>query len=839
MNRFRKAISVGMSAALLASLFTVIAASSVLASTTVTSAGSVPRGGTSTNAVSVTMTENTAACFAAGGGTLIYTITTAGVTFDGTPTIAAPGSLGATVTSTTTSFTVTATASDTGNIEQITVSGLKLKATTAAALGAITATLTGTLSACVLGTATAIGTLGTQVNAAATPAVTINVTSQCGFDNTATTLTQATFTTGGPDGRDLSLVTALSAGVQTATFSAGTNIHTVGQTVSQTVPACAAALSPGTVVDVVVQNVPAGAATVQPGEFNQAVANTTVTELTAGYLADNTVLTFTLNTGLFSNSPIAWVSGGTGLTLGGDTVVISQSPCNLSFDRKSCSVTVTDVSTAAAQVTLGDAGNVAGVGTAVADPVLVDIPAGTAIGSAINITVTGAPAIVVDVDAQTVAFVARVVVGTAAQPTIYIGENDQPTGQITITESGAGFFTDGTGSNNAFALCLRTGESFTRAPFAVVTAGDLKLLVGLVGGTSVLGTLYNESTTGASCARWTVYTASTTASTIEIRGSDSAGAVLPSGANNGPRLSVPTTGLAAAPGATVSDILIGTQANILAGLGLSSKVSNATRAFRNQPQVVAVSQPVIARGATRAVLGDITITETQAGQFKATEVIEICILSLATPAGNNAVATFTSGNTADNPIVTTNTGTGLLAHVNAGTIGGSCFDLTVDQQASGALGVITISNMIVSVLGDAPVANLLVEVESFTAGTKIFQTVSPARIGNPIAGTAATRLGVTQVGAFTTSTKVQTVGRYVTYRLDFGVAAAGRAVQIWGATKTGNDWSAFTVVTTRTANASGVVYYYIRQNSATWRSYRGFWVTGGAWTPARQARWIP
>jgi hypothetical protein len=75
--------------------------------------------------------------------------------------------------------------------------------------------------------------------------------------------------------------------------------------------------------------------------------------------------------------------------------------------------------------------------------------------------------------------------------------------------------------------------------------------------------------------------------------------------------------------------------------------------------------------------------------------------------------------------------------------------------------------------------------------------------------------------------------------MDFGVAAAGKRVEIWGATKTGNDWSAFTKVTARIANASGVVYYYIRQNSATWKSYRGFFVDGGAWTPARQARWIP
>jgi hypothetical protein len=116
--------------------------------------------------------------------------------------------------------------------------------------------------------------------------------------------------------------------------------------------------------------------------------------------------------------------------------------------------------------------------------------------------------------------------------------------------------------------------------------------------------------------------------------------------------------------------------------------------------------------------------------------------------------------------------------------------------------------------------------------------VSNAKIGSVLAGTAASRLGVTQVGAFTTSTKVQKVGMYVTFRFDFGVVAAGAHVDIWGATKTGNDWTGFSKVTSRVANASGVVYYYIRQSSATWMSYRAAWGGGGVMTPARQARWI-
>ena len=248
---------------------------------------------------------------------------------------------------------------------------------------------------------------------------------------------------------------------------------------------------------------------------------------------------------------------------------------------------------------------------------------------------------------------------------------------------------------------------------------------------------------------------------------------------------------------------------------------------------------MIVRGSTRAALGNITITETQAGQFKATENIRFCIQGLATPAGNNDVAMFKGGNTADNPVVSTNTASGLLATVNTSSSLSQCFSITVNQQATGTLGVITLSNMWVLVLGDAPAANVLVRVNSTVAGVTIDQVVSPARIGNPLAGTASSRLGVTQVGAFTTSTKVARVNRYVTFRFDFGIAAAGKNVSIYAATKTGNDWSGFAKVTGRTANASGVVYYHIRKSAAAWGSFRAYWSGGGAWTPARQARWIP
>lgn len=473
---------------------------------------------------------------------------------------------------------------------------------------------------------------------------------------------------------------------------------------------------------------------------------------------------------------------------------------------------------------------------------LIDVDASVAQGTSITIVVSTSPALPVKVVDNVVATVSRVIIGVGATPTIYINENDQQSGQLSLSESVAGQFKDAADvlGQNWFGLCQLSGETYTRAPFAVVTVGDLKLRDGAAAATSVKGTLFSNGS--QSCVKWQVWTKSTVASTIEICGSDAAGVVLPSGAANGPRLSVPGW---TAPGPTLTQVNVGTEAEVNSNQVKQTIATNAVRAYRNQPVVAAVSQTVIARGAVRAPLGNVTITETQAGQLKAGEGIELCLEDLATPAGRNDVARFKFGNTADNPIVSTNTASGLLAVFDGFDKNQSCFYVDVVQQATGSLGVITISNMWVFVLGDAPTAALLLNVEGndncecSTSAQYFNQVVSPARVGNVVAGTATSRLGVTQVGAFTTSTKVAKVTKYITFRFDFGVAAAGQRVEIWGATKTGNDWTGFAKVTARTANASGVVYYYIRQNAATWKSYRAMWAGTGALTPARQGRWIP
>lgn len=848
LTSWRKAISAGVTATLLASLFAFVAAPAVSAAVSVTSAGSVARGSTTTGAgFSIVLTENTAACLVAatvaGADDLRVTLTdsaasAATVDFTGTPSITAPGSLGASAAVSGGDLVIQLTGTDTTNVEQITVSGLQVSTTSGAALGAVTATLTGAAAACFIGaTTTATGVVAVGIAAGSTSVI-VNV-DECDFAVTDTTdfvpgmLSFAT----SPETRNITAVAAgPGPGQQTLTIQATANNHNLGEVISQTgVPNCAGA-AVGTAATVTGRlDLTAVAGTnVFPGENNQIITGATVTLTTPGAggttdgLPSGSVVTFTLPTGIqYSVAPAVAYTG----------AITGPATCALSFDRQSCSITTTAASAAGNTITLSG--------------FRVDVASTVPLGTPVNVTVTTSPSRTVVPASVRIAFVQRTVIGVGGIPTIFINVNDQNTGMLTLTETSAGFFRAGVGENNAFGICFTTGEILTRPPVAVVTSGDLQLLSGVVGAAQATGTLYTVpnsllvppgTTDDWSCARWTVFGRASTpvVSTIEIRGADASNVVLPSGANNGPRVNVvPGQGVAGTPGPTLVGVLIGLQADVIAGTTSNTIVQNAVRAFRSGLNVVAVSQPIIGAGAT-GLAGQIKITETLAGQFKVGQ--EICVLilprtSLTFPTGRQDTFLATA-NQNQLPTVSTNTASGLLASRTSISSTEVCF--TINQQASGTLGELTIGNLNYTTLADAPAGPILVNVTGDTAGGAVaFEAaVSNARVGNPQAGTAATRLGVTQVGAFTTSTKVQRVGRYVTYRFDFGVGAAGQAVRILGATKTGNDWSGFTVVTTRIANASGVVYYHIRHSSPTWRSYRANWVGGGAWTPARQARWV-
>lgn len=124
--------------------------------------------------------------------------------------------------------------------------------------------------------------------------------------------------------------------------------------------------------------------------------------------------------------------------------------------------------------------------------------------------------------------------------------------------------------------------------------------------------------------------------------------------------------------------------------------------------------------------------------------------------------------------------------------------------------------------------NLGTKYASITVGAGVTPP-PPTFVGS---GSAASHLGITTSGPFTTATKIPAIGKYVTVKFTMGAAAAGAHVIVLVATKHGTVWSAFVNTTTRIADASGNVYYFYRSFSAAWLSFR---VDSGT---TCQARWM-
>ncbi len=864
MNKWKKALSVGMSATLLASLFTVIAASSALATVTVGSAGSVPVGGTSTGTVTFTFTENAAACLAnplPATDDLVITIVNPGVTFSGTPVVSAPGSLGATASASGQVLTINLTNSDTSNPDNFSITGLKLAAaSTAAAPADVTANVTGTGGAgtafdCyTTGVSTATGLVAVGVGTGSTSII-INY-DNCHFENTDTSdLIPGALVFGAGGTAETRNITNVQAdfpavGQDTLTIQATTTAHPVDQVVSQAnvlgvpIVCSSAALSGlGTVRDSLIYNAPASVPLLFPGENNQAASNLTATERNAGFLSVGTPVTFTITT-----AGVTFSSASPNLPVLSATNGLAFGALTMSADHTSVTATVTTASGAPSTLTLG---NAYPVNPQIHYDVASTVPSGTMVN--VTLALSGTKTVIPTSRAN--AQIGRVFTATAASlPNVNIGQNNQATGLISIVEAAAGSFTDGTGSNNVFEICPDNTSSFAApGPWAKVTttdAGALRLRDG-AGASSTNIVAGTADPNDAGCFYWTVWTKSTVASTIQIGNSTFSSGPLVNvliSAPTGPLNAILSAGTLGSPPPT--------------GRAMTDQVSLpiANRIFASQVKVTALSQPTIVAGGLHQLAGNIEVAEGGNGQLKLNE--EICVEVIPSSNSGTVQDTFLSAVTTGDLPVATATG-GLV--IGAITLSNNdcldrvdgispvftgsptlmrSFSFLVLQQSTTAAGKITISNIHYNVISDATSGAVQVNVwglNSVISNNAIdFQRlISNAKIGSPLAGTAATRLGVTQVGAFTTSTKVTKTGKYVTYRFDLGVGAAGQHFEIWGATKTGNDWSAWHKISARVANASGVVYYYIRQSSATWKSYRAFWAGGGVWTPARQARWIP
>jgi len=862
LNIRKKGAAIGFTATLLASMVAVIAAPLVSAAVSVTSAGTIARTTTSTAPATFTLTENSANCFtnAADADALDITILDSAngntVHFVGPVTVTAPGSLGATasLTPADNNIRIAFAGADNANPEQVSVSA-KIKADAGAALGAIKATVTGNQASCVLAaSATATGTLQASQASGATVFV-VNVTSTCPFVNVGSGSPAAGhYFIAGNDTGSGGTTTALAAGQQTLTVGAVGFATTAGQAVTQTVPNCSGAIgSPGTVGNALSIYSESTPTQVVPGENNQATDDIFLGErdsagnvlASPGTLTGSVTFTIANPAVKFSTAPTTNTNG-----------VTSSGNCSLSLDRHSCSVTLS---------ANGGGGNA----WVELENILVDVDPTAVLGSPVAITATASAPVVVDsARGNIVAYVGRVIVGTAAQPTIFIGFNDQATGMMTLTESQAGFFVSGVGGNNTFALCLETGESFTRAPWAVVTAAGttFKLLSGVVGVSQVQGTLFTDGD-GDSCAYWTVYSSSTTGpATIEIRGSLDNTNPLPSGAANGPRLSV---GNNLVPGSTQSEILVGTLLQVMNDGGQQSLVSNAIRAFKNSVTVTAATQPFCAPGATDCLLGNVVITETQNGQLKAGQSVFGWILPRSSTLRNDVKIKASVTN--DLPLITTNSASGLLVSpvtVLCPTVipllNVCVFTFTITQQSFGpAMGQITVSNMHATVTPDAVLGPIQTEWSNslsslgITTPPPVIGQVFDSIVSNGTVGSAtplittttraASAVGKTQsANAFSVATKVvhlvSASNNVVTIRIKVDPALIGKSVAIWRATKnSAGVWSAFSKITTRAVGADGYAYYYASAHTAQWNSYRGQFpgdpTHGASISQTVQARW--
>jgi hypothetical protein len=796
-----------------------------------------------------------------GGFKLNINITTANVQFDTAtaPTISGPGTLSLTGSFlSSTSYQVVAGSSDKAIQEAFSVSGLKVAAAVTAVVGAVTMTYdyypatncTGGYagaSSALFGLAYSIVASGTLAAAhGITTPITGSVINTAGTFSSSAAGLSIVIDAGAVNEETLTAWTAgaLSGGTQTLTATTPANYvfgHLINAPVEER-QVIAAGFGLASIGNVVVAAALSALKTgVLPGENDQAFGKTSVCENTGKDFALHATVTITIQTvgALFSATPTAGVTGsgaGTSLTL-------TNSTSTLSSDRKSATFSVSAIDTATTRLSCI---NISG---------MYDIASSVTAGTNIKVAVTvgalvSVPATVTNAVAGSNIF------GTALSvPTVFIGQNDQPTGTMKITESAVGTWLASAGASQ-LEICIEVGNgttpTYTRAPFAVVAPGtDLTILdpATLAGSTTVIG-----RADGTQCYYWNIFAKSTTApATIYIVGSDASGAALPyTGLANGPRISLAST---AAPGPISFDLRDG---NNLVFLSFGNLV-DATAAYQNSPTVTALSSPVLTPGGINEPGGNVQIAETASGQLNADELIMISVLPNSMTQRQEHFFTGGSGGIFTTSLaVTSNSNSGLFAHISAVT--NTSVTICVDQRAfQPTLGVLTVTGFNYTTVADPTKGPVLLEVAAVdvsqidsscnsiawgqigpSAPRLIDAFVSNAHVGAlpTVSGSAGSAKGITHTGPFTAATKVSKHGAYFTYQFNMGVAQAGKLIRIWSTTKSGASWGTWTVVTSRLADASGSVYYMVRSKTAAWKSYRAFSTDMTISTSGHQVRWL-
>ena len=371
------------------------------------------------------------------------------------------------------------------------------------------------------------------------------------------------------------------------------------------------------------------------------------------------------------------------------------------------------------------------------------------------------------------------------------------------TISTSGLFTAGSTAGGPFTVTASSGTLDGTTSVTVAAVGDVARAVGTNASFSIAHGLTAQPAGGS-------YALDTTNDAISVAVTDAAGHAI---------------------GANVSFSYSYTPANIVS-LALDTYDSakkawnfNATCANDGTATVAVTARSTLSTAT--ATTGALTLTCADA--LTATTSGSFTAAATSTTVVPNGTSTITVKVLDDNklpapdgtPVVAVSSGVGNVIG-SGGTVGSATTSkgaatFTYLAPANAGSGTVT-----VSVADATPVSQAI----AFTIGG-----VAPAT-----GYAAASSLGVTSSGPFTTATKLPRIGAFVTVRLSFGAAAAGQTIGVYVAARANGVWSGFAALTSRVADSRGNVYFHWRASRASWWSVYG--QLSGARSNAVQVRWM-
>jgi len=402
-----------------------------------------------------------------------------------------------------------------------------------------------------------------------------------------------------------------------------------------------------------------------------------IDDVTGGAIVDGGVtpptVAVTLTNGVFYSAP----------TVGGATIASTQTYPNATLNLK----TIT--------------GNITITGTYRFDA---GVAAGSYLTFAVAVTNDTAPtgyipSALVAPSLNRIGLLSGASLATATLPSLTIATPGSVLNPVTVTETTAGLWKPGTD----VAICFTdaSGDLFYTAkgniPWATVTSGDLKLagnvstLKGAMrnGSDVTANTLYNNAVANQ-CVVWTVYSASTTASTITVYGSN---ADASAAGTTGPVMS---TGVAAGNG--LVGAFGGGNASALGGGTGNMVLLAASNVFNrvNAPaySVTTGTVPAITAPGTAQSYADVTITEAAKGTFAAGAVT----VSLTDSIGAASTAASLSAAVGANaPVVTQTNAASDIAWTYA--VAGNTVTITVVTPSSLAPATFKVTNLKANTIG--------------------------------------------------------------------------------------------------------------------------------------------